>query len=94
MSKDKVLVALFAPYMQDGAFANTAANREVLVGNDGFKKAMSMFLSKHLSDYAPAFGNGRISFQQSEDALRPCHQVQATQTPNIQTMVLPRRSCR
>lgn len=91
-SKDKALVALFAPYMQDGAFANTAANREALVGNDGFKKAMSMFLSKHLSDYAPAFENGRISFQQAEDALRPRHQVQAAQavqTPNIQTAATP-----
>lgn len=97
-SKDKALVSLFAPYMQDGAFANTAANREALVGNDGFKKAMSMFLSKHLSDYAPAFENGRISFQQAEDALRPRHQVQAaqtaqavqaTQTPNIQTAATP-----
>lgn len=90
-SKDKALVALFAPYMQDGAFANTAANREALVGNDGFKKAMSMFLSKHLSDYAPAFENGRISFQQAEDALRPRHQqdVQAVQTPNIQTPATP-----
>ena len=98
-SKDKALVSLFAPYMQDGAFANTAANREALVGNDGFKKAMSMFLSKHLSDYAPAFENGRISFQQAEDALRPRHQaqaaqtaqaVQATQTPNIQTAASPK----
>lgn len=98
-SKDKSLVALFAPYMQDGAFANTAANREALVGNDGFKKAMAMFLSKHLSDYAPAFENGRISFQQAEDALRPRHQVQAaqtaqavqaTQTPNIQTTASPK----
>ena len=97
-SKDKALVSLFAPYMQDGAFANTAANREALVGNDGFKKAMSMFLSKHLNDYAPAFENGRISFQQAEDALRPRHQVQAaqtaqavqaTQTPNIQTAATP-----
>lgn len=93
-SKDKALVSLFAPYMQDGAFANTAANREALVGNDGFKKAMSMFLSKHLSDYAPAFENGRISFQQAEDALRPRHQqdAQATQTvqaPNIQTATTP-----
>lgn len=93
-SKDKALVALFAPYMQDGAFANTAANREALVGNDGFKKAMSMFLSKHLSDYAPTFKNGRISFQQAEDALRPRHQqdAQATQTvqaPNIQTATTP-----
>ena len=93
-SKDKELIALFAPYMQDGAFANTAANREALVGNDGFKKAMSMFLSKHLSDYAPAFENGRISFQQAEDALRPRHQqdAQATQTvqaPNIQTATTP-----
>lgn len=93
-SKDKSLVALFAPYMQDGAFANTAANREALVGNDGFKKAMSMFLSKHLSDYAPTFENGRISFQQAEDALRPRHQqdAQATQTvqaPNIQTATTP-----
>ena len=98
-SKDKALVSLFAPYMQDGAFANTAANREALVGNDGFKKAMAMFLSKHLSDYAPAFENGRISFQQAEDALRPRHQVQAaqtaqavqaTQTPNIQTAASPK----
>lgn len=98
-SKDKALVSLFAPYMQDGAFANTAANREALVGNDGFKKAMAMFLSKHLSDYAPAFENGRISFQQAEDALRPRHQaqaaqtaqaVQATQTPNIQTTASPK----
>lgn len=93
-SKDKALVSLFAPYMQDGAFANTAANREALVGNDGFKKAMTMFLSKHLSDYAPAFENGRISFQQAEDALRPRHQqdAQATQTvqaPNIQTATTP-----
>lgn len=93
-SKDKALVALFAPYMQDGAFANTAANREALVGNDGFKKAMAMFLSKHLSDYAPAFKNGRISFQQAEDALRPRHQqdvqtTQAVQTPNIQTAATP-----
>lgn len=93
-SKDKALVALFAPYMQDGAFANTAANREALVGNDGFKKAMAMFLSKHLSDYAPVFENGRISFQQAEDALRPRHQqdAQATQTvqaPNIQTATTP-----
>ena len=97
-SKDKALVALFAPYMQDGAFANTAANREALVGNDGFKKAMAMFPSKHLSDYAPAFENGRISFQQAEDALRPRHQVQAaqtaqavqaTQTPNIPTAATP-----
>lgn len=98
-SKDKALVSLFAPYMQDGAFANTAANREALVGNDGFKKAMAMFLSKHLSDYAPTFKNGRISFQQAEDALRPRHQVQAaqtaqavqaTQTPNIQTTASPK----
>ena len=93
-SKDKALVALFAPYMQDGAFANTAANREALVGNDGFKKAMAMFLSKHLSDYAPAFENGKISFQQAEEALRPRHQqdAQATQTvqaPNIQTATTP-----
>lgn len=93
-SKDKALVSLFAPYMQDGAFTNTAANREALVGNDGFKKAMSMFLSKHLSDYAPTFKNGRISFQQAEDALRPRHQqdAQATQTvqaPNIQTATTP-----
>lgn len=98
-SKDKALVALFAPYMQDGAFANTAANREALVGNDGFKKAMAMFLSTHLSDYAPAFENGRISFQQAENALRPRHQaqaaqtaqaVQAVQTPNIQTAASPK----
>ena len=92
-SKDKALVSLFAPYMQDGVFANTAANRTALVGNDGFKKAMSMFLSKHLSDYAPAFENGRISFQQAEDALRPRHQVQAAQTaqaPNIQTAASPK----
>lgn len=92
-SKDKALVSLFAPYMQDGAFANTAANREALVGNDGFKKAMAMFLSKHLNDYAPAFENGRISFQQAEDALRPHHQVQAVQTvrtPNIQTAASPK----
>lgn len=93
-SKDKALVSLFAPYMQDGVFANTAANRTALVNNDGFKKAMSMFLSKHLSDYAPAFENGRISFQQAEDALRPRHQqdAQATQTvqaPNIQTATTP-----
>ena len=95
-SKDKALVSLFAPYMQDGVFANTAANRTALVNNDGFKKAMAMFLSKHLSDYAPAFENGKISFQQAEDALRPRHQVQAaqtaqavqaTQTPNIKTAV-------
>lgn len=97
-SKDKALVSLFAPYMQDGVFANTAANRTALVNNDGFKKAMAMFLSKHLSDYAPAFENGKISFQQAEDALRPRHQVQAaqtaqaiqaTQTPNIKTAVTP-----
>lgn len=93
-SKDKALVSLFAPYMQDGVFANTAANRTALVNNDGFKKAMAMFLSKHLSDYAPAFENGRISFQQAEDALRPRHQqdAQATQTvqaPNIQTATTP-----
>lgn len=97
-SKDKALVALFAPYMQDGVFANTAANRAALANDDGFKKAMSMFLSKHLSDYAPAFENGKISFQQAEDALRPRHQVQAaqtaqavqaTQTPNIKTAVTP-----
>lgn len=93
-SKDKALVSLFAPYMQDGVFANTAANRTALVNNDGFKKAMTMFLSKHLSDYAPAFENGRISFQQAEDALRPRHQqdAQATQTvqaPNIQTATTP-----
>ena len=97
-SKDKALVSLFAPYMQDGVFANTAANRTALVNNDGFKKAMSMFLSKHLSDYAPAFENGHISFQQAEDALRPRHQVQAaqtaqavqaTQTPNIKTTASP-----
>ena len=93
-SKDKSLVALFAPYMQDGVFANTAANRTALVNNDGFKKAMSMFLSKHLSDYAPTFKSGRISFQQAEDALRPRHQqdAQATQTvqaPNIQTATTP-----
>lgn len=92
-SKDKALVALFAPYMQDGVFANTAANRAALANDDGFKKAMSMFLSKHLSDYAPAFENGRISFQQAEDALRPRHQVQAAQTaqaPNIQTVASPK----
>ena len=92
-SKDKALVSLFAPYMQDGVFANTAANRTALVNNDGFKKAMSMFLSKHLSDYAPAFENGKISFQQAEDALRPRHQVQAAQTaqaPNIQTAASPK----
>lgn len=92
-SKDKALVALFAPYMQDGIFANTAANRTALVNNDGFKKAMSMFLSKHLSDYAPAFDNGRISFQQAEETLRPRHQVQAAQTaqaPNIQTAASPK----
>ena len=92
-SKDKALVSLFAPYMQDGVFANTAANRTALVNNDGFKKAMSMFLSKHLSDYAPAFDNGRISFRQAEDALRPRHQVQAAQTaqaPNIQTAASPK----
>lgn len=97
-SKDKALVSLFAPYMQDGVFANTAANRTALVNNDGFKKAMAMFLSKHLSDYAPAFENGKISFQQAEDALRPRHQVQAaqtaqavqaTQTPNIKTTASP-----
>lgn len=99
MGKDKALVSLFAPYMQDGVFANTAANRTALVDNDGFKKAMSMFLSKHLSDYAPAFENGRISFQQAEEALRPRHQVQAaqtaqavqaTQTPNIKTVTTPK----
>ena len=92
-SKDKALVALFAPYMQDGVFANTAANRAALANDDGFKKAMSMFLSKHLSDYAPAFENGKISFQQAEDALRPRHQVQAAQTaqaPNIQTVASPK----
>ena len=92
-SKDKALVSLFAPYMQDGVFANTAANRTALVTNDGFKKAMAMFLSKHLSDYAPAFENGKISFQQAEDALRPRHQVQAAQTaqaPNIQTVASPK----
>lgn len=99
MGKDKALVSLFAPYMQDGVFANTAANRTALVNDDGFKKAMSMFLSKHLSDYAPAFENGKISFQQAEDALRPRHQVQAaqtaqavqaTQTPNIKTVTTPK----
>lgn len=92
-SKDKALVSLFAPYMQDGVFANTAANRTALVNNDGFKKAMAMFLSKHLNDYAPAFENGKISFQQAEDALRPRHQVQAAQTaqaPNIQTVASPK----
>lgn len=92
-SKDKALVALFAPYMQDGVFANTAANRAALANDDGFRKAMSMFLSKHLSDYAPAFENGRISFQQAEEALRPRHQVQAAQTaqaPNIQTAASPK----
>lgn len=92
-SKDKALVSLFAPYMQDGVFANTAANRTALVNNDGFKKAMAMFLSKHLSDYAPAFENGKISFQQAEEALRPRHQVQAAQTaqaPNIQTAASPK----
>ena len=98
-SKDKALVNLFAPYMQDGVFANTAANRAALANDDGFKKAMSMFLSKHLSDYAPAFENGRISFQQAEEALRPRHQVQAaqtaqavqaTQTPNIKTVTTPK----
>lgn len=92
-SKDKALINLFAPYMQDGVFANTAANRVALANDDGFKKAMSMFLSKHLSDYAPAFENGRISFQQAEDALRPRHQVQAAQTaqaPNIQTAASPK----
>ncbi|MCQ1533803.1 LPD38 domain-containing protein [Mitsuokella jalaludinii] len=92
-SKDKVLVNLFAPYMQDGVFANTAANRTALVNNDGFKKAMAMFLSKHLNDYAPAFENGKISFQQAEDALRPRHQVQAAQTaqaPNIHTVASPK----
>lgn len=92
-SKDKALVSLFAPYMQDGVFANTAANRTALVNNDGFRKAMAMFLSKHLSDYAPAFENGKISFQQAEDALRPRHQVQAAQTaqaPNIQTVASPK----
>lgn len=92
-SKDKALVSLFSPYMQDGVFANTAANRTALVNNDGFKKAMAMFLSKHLSDYAPAFENGRISFQQAEEALRPRHQVQAAQTaqaPNIQTAASPK----
>lgn len=92
-SKDKALINLFAPYMQDGVFANTAANRAALANDDGFKKAMSMFLSKHLSDYAPAFENGRISFQQAEDALRPRHQVQAAQTaqaPNIQTAASPK----
>lgn len=92
-SKDKALVSLFVPYMQDGVFANTAANRTALVNNDGFKKAMAMFLSKHLRDYAPAFENGRISFQQAEEALRPRHQVQAAQTaqaPNIQTAASPK----
>lgn len=92
-SKDKSLVALFAPYMQDGAFANTAANRTALANDDGFKKAMAMFLSKHLNDYAPAFENGKISFQQAEDALRPRHQVQAAQTaqaPNIHTVASPK----
>lgn len=98
-SKDKALVSLFAPYMQDGVFANTAANRAALANDDGFRKAMAMFLSKHLSDYAPAFENGRISFQQAEDALRPRHQVQAAQTaqavqatqaPNIQTAASPK----
>lgn len=92
-SKDKALVSLFAPYMQDGVFANTAANRTALVNNDGFKKAMAMFLSKHLNDYAPAFENGKISFQQAEDALRPRHQVQAAQmaqAPNIQTAASPK----
>lgn len=92
-SKDKALVNLFAPYMQDGVFANTAANRAALANDDGFRKAMSMFLSKHLSDYAPAFENGRISFQQAEEALRPRHQVQAAQTaqaPNIQTAASPK----
>lgn len=92
-SKDKALVSLFAPYMQDGVFANTAANRTALVNNDGFKKAMAMFLSKHLNDYAPAFENGKISFQQAEDALRPRHQVQAAQTaqaPNIHTVASPK----
>lgn len=92
-SKDKALVSLFAPYMQDGVFANTAANRTALVNNDGFKKAMAMFLSKHLRDYAPAFENGRISFQQAEEALRPRHQVQAAQTaqaPNIHTVASPK----
>ena len=91
--KDKALVNLFAPYMQDGVFANTAANRAALANDDGFRKAMSMFLSKHLSDYAPAFENGRISFQQAEEALRPRHQVQAAQTaqaPNIQTAASPK----
>lgn len=98
-SKDKALVSLFAQYMQDGVFANTAANRTALANDDGFKKAMSMFLSKHLSDYAPAFENGKISFQQAEEALRPRHQVQAaqtaqavqaTQTPNIKTVTTPK----
>lgn len=98
-TKDKAMVALFAPYMTADAngnmvFANTADNRTQLAGNDAFRKVASLFIQKHLSDYAPAFENGKISIEKAMDALRPQNQqaaqaTQSQQAPQVRATVSP-----
>lgn len=98
-TKDKAMAALFAPYMTADAngnmvFANTAENRTQLAGNDAFRKVASMFIQKHLSDYAPAFENDKISIEKAMDALRPQNQqatqsVQTVQAPQVHATVSP-----
>ena len=78
-SKDTAIASLFAPYMQDGVFQNTADARAILAKNDAFRKALSMFIHAHIGDYAPTVKDGKVTISDVREALRlrPAGKVQA-----------------
>lgn len=78
-SKDTAIASLFAPYMQDGVFQNTADARAILAQNDAFRKALSMFIHAHIGDYAPTVKDGKVTISDVREALRlrPAGKVQA-----------------
>lgn len=70
LSNEAAVAALFAPYMQDGVFQNTAKARAALAGNDAFRKALAMFAKSHAGDYVSMSTDGRVSLADARDALR------------------------
>ncbi len=70
LSNEEAVAALFAPYMQDGVFQNTAKARAALAGNDAFRKALAMFAQSHAGDYVSMSTDGRVSLADARDALR------------------------
>ncbi|MGN8831191.1 MuF-C-terminal domain-containing protein [Selenomonas montiformis] len=78
-SKDTTIANLFALYMQNGVFQNTADARAVLAKNDAFRKALSMFIHAHIGDYAPTVKDGKVTISDAREALRlrPAGKVQA-----------------